>query len=131
MGQHGAVASAALGDGELIERVLADYRTAPIPERLRAVLGLIEKLTLEPASVGPDDVAPLRAMGLSDPAIEDALQICAVFQVINRVSDALGFEHLTPRELATGAGVLLKTGYDLRGKLSRRRGGGAAGPGVD
>ena len=72
--------------------MLADYRAAPIPEKLRAMLGFLEKLTLQPADVSPDDAVPLRAAGLSDEEIEDAVHVCALFNIINRVADSLGFE---------------------------------------
>jgi alkylhydroperoxidase family enzyme len=53
--------------------VLAAYRTAPIPEKVRVTLAFLEKLTLRPAEVGPADVVPLRAAGLADDEIEDAI----------------------------------------------------------
>jgi alkylhydroperoxidase family enzyme len=53
--------------------VLENWRTAPVDERLRAMLGFIEKLTLNPLAVTPADVGPLREAGLSDDAIEDAI----------------------------------------------------------
>src|SRR5712672_3004696 len=66
---------------DMVEAVLADWRTAPIEPKLRAMLGFLEKLTLEPAEVGPADVVPLRAAGLSDAAIEDAIHACVLFNV--------------------------------------------------
>jgi len=95
----------------LVEAVLADYRTAPISEQLRATLAFLEKLTLTPQQVTPADVAPLRAAGLSDEAIADAIHVCANFNLINRVADALGFELTGPESLARYAGFLLQRGY--------------------
>ncbi|HYO15322.1 MAG TPA: peroxidase [Thermoanaerobaculia bacterium] len=97
----------------MVEAVLEDYRTAPIPERLRAMLGFLEKLTLRPAEVGPDDIAPLRAAGLTDEEIEDAIHVCANFNLINRVADALGFDLPTRTVYAGSARMLLKSGYKL------------------
>jgi uncharacterized peroxidase-related enzyme len=76
----------------LVQAVLADYRTAPISEKLRTMLGFVEKLTLRPEEVGPDDAVVLRAAGLSDEEIESALHVCTLFNIINRVADSLGFE---------------------------------------
>jgi uncharacterized peroxidase-related enzyme len=96
----------------LIQAVLADYRSAPIPEKLRAMLGFLEKLTLRPAAVGPDDAAPLRAAGLSDEEIESAVHVCALFNVINRVADSLGFETEDLRSYEKSARRLLSSvGY--------------------
>jgi alkylhydroperoxidase family enzyme len=36
------------------------------------------------------DLSPLRAAGLSDPEIHDAVQVISYFNYINRIADALG-----------------------------------------
>lgn len=99
------------GDAQRTAAVLADYRAAPIPEKLRAMLGFLEKLTLRPAEVGPDDMAPLRAAGLTGEEIESAIHICANFNVINRVADALGFDRVSDAVYQGSAKWLLKRGY--------------------
>lgn len=99
------------GDDAVIRAVLEDYRSAPIPEKLRAMLAFLEKLTLRPDTVGPDDVEPLRAAGLSDEEIEDAIHVCANFNVINRMADSLGFELTTEEIYESNARMLLKRGY--------------------
>jgi uncharacterized peroxidase-related enzyme len=101
----------AKGDDQVVQAVLADYRTAPIPEKLRATLAFLEKLTLRPDEVGPDDVAPLRAAGLSDEEIEDAIHVCALFNLINRVADSLGFELANAEGYQISARMLLTKGY--------------------
>jgi alkylhydroperoxidase family enzyme len=93
--------------------VLADWRTAPLDQKLRATLGFLEKLTLAPASVGAADVAPLRAAGVSDAAIEDAVEVCVLFNVYDRLADALQF-YLPDRDGYAASGhSLLKYGYVL------------------
>jgi alkylhydroperoxidase family enzyme len=74
-----------------VEAVLADPAAAPIGEPLRATLALLDRLTLEPESFGPADVAKARAAGASRAAIADAIAICALFNMIDRCADALGF----------------------------------------
>ncbi len=96
---------------DLIQTVLADYRTAPIPEKLRAMLGFLEKLTLQPADIGPGDAVPLRAAGLSDEEIEDAVHVCALFNIINRVADSLGFENASADGYQKNARWLMNAGY--------------------
>ena len=91
--------------------VLEDYRQAPIDERLRATLGFLEKLTLHPEQVGPEDAAIVRRVGVSDAALEEAIHVCALFNIIDRVADALAFEVPSARVTARVAGVLLKRGY--------------------
>lgn len=101
----------ALSDESLVQAVLDDYRTAPIGERLRAVLGYLEKLTLHPDEIEAGDVAPLRAAGVSDAAIEDAVHICANFNLINRLGDALGFEIQDVGSYQRLGQFLLEKGY--------------------
>jgi alkylhydroperoxidase family enzyme len=85
--------------------VLADWRTAPIEPGLRLMLGLLETVTLRPDEVGPADVTAVRAVGVSDEAIEDALAVCACFNLIDRLADSFGF---TPISHVIGHEGLMK-----------------------
>lgn len=58
--------------------------------RVHALCELAEQLTLRPASVGQEEVAKLRAVGLDDVAINDAIQVISYFNYVNRVADAVG-----------------------------------------
>ncbi|HMC19446.1 MAG TPA: hypothetical protein VKH16_09455 [Gemmatimonadales bacterium] len=95
----------------MLQAVLVDWRTAPIDPKLRATLGFLEKLTLTPAEVRPADIAPLRRAGVTHEAIEDAIQVCALFSVYNRLADALGFYVPTGDGHAALARFVLKRGY--------------------
>lgn len=75
--------------------VLDDLDTAPVDDRLRATLYMLAKLTLDPDGFGPADVAPVRAVGVSDAAITDAICVCALFNIAARCADALGFDVTT------------------------------------
>jgi alkylhydroperoxidase family enzyme len=85
--------------------VLADWRTAPVDERLRAALGLLSQVTLDPASVTAADVARVRSAGVSAAAIRDALYVCAYFNLIDRLADAFDF---TPISETLGREGLLR-----------------------
>jgi alkylhydroperoxidase family enzyme len=100
----------ALGAG-VTRAVLDDWRTAPVDERLRATLGFLQRLTLHPEEVGPADIETLHRAGVDDDAIRDAAYVCAIFNVIDRLSDALDFSVPPPRMLAIGARFLLHVGY--------------------
>lgn len=91
--------------------VLRDWRHAPIDEKVRATLGLLEKVTLSPAEVGPNDIAPLRAVGVSEQAIEDALVVCALFNIIDRLADSLDVAIPSIEGFARTAERLLEQGY--------------------
>ena len=108
------MASAALGEA-LVQAVFEDWRTAPISEGLRAMLGFLQKLSLTPAATERADIAALRIAGLSDSAISDAIHICAMFNMIVRIADTLGFD--VPERLGSieyGAAALAR-GYALGG----------------
>jgi alkylhydroperoxidase family enzyme len=94
-----------------VEAVLEDWRAAPVGDGLRATLGFLEKLTLVPAEVGGEDVAAVRAAGVSDEAIVHAIHVCALFDTINRIADGLGVEILAPETFRRGAALVLEVGY--------------------
>ena len=95
----------------MVAQILADHRAAPISPGLRAVLGLLQKVTLTPAEVRSADVAAVRATGVSDAAIEDALAVCAYFNLIDRVADSLGFDLPSREDHAAYAPAFLAEGY--------------------
>lgn len=78
---------------------------------MRVTLGLLEKLTLTPSAVGPEDLLPLRAAGVSDRAIEEAIAVCTLFNIINRLADALEVEIPSPEDFARAGEYLLVKGY--------------------
>jgi hypothetical protein len=97
--------------------VFADPGTAPIAPRLRAALGLVRKLTLAPEEIGADDLRAILSAGVSEDAVRDAIYVCFAFNLIDRVSDALGFDLMNESEYRRGARVLLKIGYKLPAPL--------------
>ena len=95
----------------MVEAVLQDWRSAPIDARLKAALGFLEKLTLHPDAVRPADVAPLRAAGITDEGIEDAIQVCTLFNVYDRLADAMGWHLPDQAGYAASGRSLMKRGY--------------------
>ena len=91
--------------------MLNDWRSAPVDEKLRSALAFIETLTLDPASVTPEHIAPMRAQGLSDAAIEDAIHVCTLFNIYDRLADSFEFEIPDEQGFAMSATMLLKRGY--------------------
>ena len=109
-GAHRAVANRALG-ATVVDAVLADYRTAPVSPAVRAVLEFLDKLSKQPTKVDSEDAQRVLSQGVSVGALETAVHIAAVFNVINRVADALGFDIPAASVFAKEAEVLLKRGY--------------------
>ena len=99
------------GDPELIEQILSDCRTADIEESLRALLGFIRKLTVEPDKVNSEDIGPLVEGGWPRTAIRDAVYVCFIFCVMTRLADSLDWDIPSADAFAASAKLLLKRGY--------------------
>ena len=91
--------------------MLADYRTAPIDEKLRATLALLEKLTLSPAALTAADVRAVLATGATREAIRDAMYVAYLFNTYDRLADTLGWELPHDRYYPRAGRFLLKFGY--------------------
>jgi uncharacterized peroxidase-related enzyme len=90
-----------------------DWRTAPVSARIGAMLGFLEKLTLRPDEVTADDAEAVRRVGVSDDALVDAIHICALFSMIVRLADALGWDVPPFEAFLERADQMLATGYRL------------------
>jgi uncharacterized peroxidase-related enzyme len=77
-------------DESLSEAIRRDWKSAPLDDRDRAMLGYVEKLTLHPARVQREDLDVLREAGFDDVAILQINMIASWFNYINRVADGLG-----------------------------------------
>jgi alkylhydroperoxidase family enzyme len=97
----------------LTEKVLDDYTDAPIDEKLRATLRLLEKMTLDHGNLAPEDVRTVMRTGVSKQAIQDALEVAFLFNVYDRLADAMGWD--VPARASgyyqTAAKRLLTRGY--------------------
>ena len=94
-----------------MKAVLADYRTAPIDEKLRAMLGLLEKFTLNHDQLGASDVRAVLDAGLSREAIRDAFYVAFLFNTYDRLADTLGWQLPGKGYYAKAGQFLLKKGY--------------------
>ncbi|MGE3796795.1 MAG: alkylhydroperoxidase, partial [Thermomicrobiales bacterium] len=75
---------------DVILRFLDQGIDAELPEMERAVVDLATKLTLDPEDFGPEDLQPLRDLGLDDLTILDAINYTAFFGNANRLMLTLG-----------------------------------------
>lgn len=90
-----------------------DWRTAPLEPRLHATLGFLETMTLRPGELSPADADAVRRAGVDDEALVDAIHVCALFSMIVRLADALGWDVPPPEAFAARAGAMLEGGYAL------------------
>jgi alkylhydroperoxidase family enzyme len=91
--------------------VLDDYRTAPIDEKLRAMLGLLETFTLRPDEMNAAQVRTVLATGVTREAVRDAFYVAFLFNTYDRLADTLGWELPDQRYYEKAGQRLLKKGY--------------------
>ncbi len=88
---HGAIAAHHFGGNEeLVTHVKRDFSTAPISEKLKALLVIAGKVQQGGKQVKPEDIANARALGATDIEIHDTVLIAAAFCMYNRYVDGLG-----------------------------------------
>jgi alkylhydroperoxidase family enzyme len=84
-----------------------------VDDKLRATLGFLEKLTLRPAELGPADADAVRAAGVTDEALVDAIHVAALFNMIVRMADSLSWAVPPYEALLANAEGMLARGYEL------------------
>jgi len=72
--------------------VLAGDPTAPISDRVRATLPLLEKMTKTPRALTAEDMRAAMRAGVSKAAVEEALEVAFLFNVYDRLADAMAWE---------------------------------------
>ena len=90
MDSHAAAARHLLGDERAsVDAVLADVASAPVSDKLKALLAIAGKVQQGGRSVTDADVAAARAEGATDRDIHDTVLIAASFSMFNRYVDGL------------------------------------------
>jgi uncharacterized peroxidase-related enzyme len=87
--------------------------SSKVRPELAAVVPLLEKVTTTPDDVTPDDVAPIRAAGVPDDAIVDALHIVLIFNTVNRMANALGWSWDSDKHVRVAAQAIHRINYKL------------------
>ncbi len=75
---------------DTVEQVFTDPSQAGSSERERAIARFAQAVTLHPEKLSAQDMAPLRALGMSDEIIIDLLHATAIFAWANRLMHNLG-----------------------------------------
>jgi len=87
---HGAIAKHQLGnDAETVKQVLANADTAPISDKMKALLKIAAKVQTGGKNVTEADVEFARGEGATDIEIHDTVLIAAAFCMYNRYVDGL------------------------------------------
>jgi uncharacterized peroxidase-related enzyme len=109
---HAAVAACHLGDGSVVEKVKADFRNAPVSDKLKALLAIAGKVQKDGKLVTTADVEAARKLGATDLEIHDTVLIAAAFCMYNRYVDGLGtWQPQSPEMYAQMGKRLAEQGY--------------------
>lgn len=89
---HGAILRVRARDAEIADRVAANWRTAPVGPRQRAMLSFAVRLARTPEEIVPADVDELRRHGFDDGDVWDIGAITAFFALSNRMAQLLDIQ---------------------------------------
>jgi uncharacterized peroxidase-related enzyme len=99
-------------ENRVVDCVLDDLQTAPVNEKLKALLIIAGKVREDGRLVTTADIERARTAGADDKAIHDTVLIAAAFCMFNRYVDGLGTWAPAEPEAYKESGVRLATkGY--------------------
>lgn len=109
---HTAAADLLLGEHETSEAVKTDLDTAPVSDKMKALLTIAGKVQQDGRTVTETDVAEARRHGATDVEIHDTVLIAALFCLYNRYVDGLAtFTPDEPGFYETLAERIVRRGY--------------------
>lgn len=109
---HSELARLELGH-VVTSEMLDEIDSAGLDERLTSMLHLIEKSVRSPAELGPGDIDRVRAAGVDDDAIADALVVSFVFNVVNRLANTLEYQWASEDDVVKAAHMLHRVSYSM------------------
>ncbi|RMD87800.1 MAG: peroxidase [Alphaproteobacteria bacterium] len=80
-----------IGEG-VVDRLLDDPDTAPLPDRLRPILAYVRLLTKEPEALTKAHVDAILAAGWPERAVADAARVTALYNFMNRIIIGFGVD---------------------------------------
>ncbi len=92
LGAHEIIAEAAGIAPGLLQALLEDVDQAPVEPALKPVLHYVRILTERPAAARDAHTAAIRDAGWDDRAIHDAVAVCALFNMMNRLVEGMGVQ---------------------------------------
>jgi uncharacterized peroxidase-related enzyme len=115
---HSAAAAAHLkGNYDLVEQIKLDPESAPVSDKLKALLVIAGKVQIGGKQVTPADVARARDHGATDKEIHDTVLIAAAFSMYNRYVDGLATWQPLDRAAYRAMGEQLAHEGYTRGRL--------------
>ena len=109
-GVHSQTAAAFGIDEAVLQALLHDVETAPVPDSLKPMLRYARKLTREPAKIVRADAEAVFAAGWKEAALHDAVLTVALFNFMNRLVEGHGIKGDTTMYASRGK-ALKESGY--------------------
>lgn len=92
LGSHRVYAEALGVAPGLIDALLADPDTAPVADKLRPLLRYVRKLNSLPSRLTQADADAVFAAGWDEAGLFHAIQVCAAFNLFNRLVEGAGVD---------------------------------------
>ena len=99
----------------MVDAVLSDYHTAPIPDREKGLFAFIDKMNRESNRLTKADLDAAKSAGWTDEALYDAITVCALFNFYNKWIDATGVHDMPAAAYAASGERLATFGYTPEG----------------
>jgi uncharacterized peroxidase-related enzyme len=111
MKAHAAVAAHIYKDEALVWGAIHDLEASALPEKDKAILRFVGKLTLAPGSINEIDIAALHFAGWDDTSIFYAIAANALFCFYNRYVSANGVKPVSDQAFRRLASRMAEKGY--------------------
>jgi uncharacterized peroxidase-related enzyme len=90
--RHELLAAQLGSDVTVLQSLVASVDEAPISDRLRPIFRFVKKLTEQPARIVKSDAEAVFAAGWNEQALEHAIAVCALLNMVNRLADGYGLK---------------------------------------
>ncbi len=108
---HTAVADELLGECETSEKIKADLSTAPVSDKMKALLTIAAQVQKSGKAVTAESITKAKAAGATDVEIHDTVLIAALFCLYNRYVDGLSTIAPTDPNFYKGLAGRISKGY--------------------
>lgn len=114
---HAAVAAEMLGSDELVQQVLEDVETSPLPENEKALMRFAGKMTRDLPAMRETDIEELHRHGWNDEAIYFTIMVVALFNFYNRWVTTSGVHPVSDEVHRMHGRRLALSGYEPKNRL--------------
>lgn len=109
-GAHAAVAKLYGIPEQLMTELIQDPDNADVDEKMRPVLKYLRKLTLTPTHMTREDAQAVLEAGWSEQAFYDAVNVCCLYNFMNRFVEGLGLTPI-PEQFDFEGKMIVEGGY--------------------